>query len=196
MVRNIKFDHNVVITGCDDATKQVSLNAWNDGHNETGMFGHGTVTTLTIATGAITPINDMHKLDGEGASADNLDTITNTETAEFDELWLLQGAQTITVRDNSVGGGNIFLLNGATSLLSTTTPIKIIRSGTNWYQVGAGGNTFLDTVFAVQDDADLTKQMLVSLGGATTCFDTTLTFVQTGNRAITFPDSRSNPWWF
>ncbi len=82
MVRNIKYDHNVVVTGSNDGTKQVSKDAWNDGHDEFGMFGHGSPTTLTIATGAIVPISSMHLIDGQGASDDQLDTITNTETAE------------------------------------------------------------------------------------------------------------------
>ena len=57
MVRKIKFNHNVVVTGSDDAGKQVSKDAWNDGHDEQGMTGHGTVTTLTVATGAVAAKN-------------------------------------------------------------------------------------------------------------------------------------------
>lgn len=186
MVRNVKFDHNLVVTGENDGTKQVSLNAWNDGHDETGMFGHGIVTTLTIATGAITPVNDMHKLNGEGAIADDLATIINTETAEFDELWVLSGAQTITL----VNSGNIVTLTGLDTVISTTVPTKLIRVGTSWYEVGAsGGGVFPDTSFAIQDDGDITKQMLVQLSGATSTFDTTLAFTQTADRTVTFPDA-------
>lgn len=185
MVRQGKFRHNVVVTGVNDGTKQVSKDAWNDDLNVAGMFGH-TATTLTIATGSITPINDMHKIDGEGASADDLTTIDNTNTAEFDEMWLLGGAQVITIKNS----GNIVTLTGLDVVLSTTIPTKLIRIGTSWYEVGAsGGGIFPDTTFAVQDDGDNTKQMLVSLGGASAGFDTTLTFIQTADRAITFPDA-------
>lgn len=139
MVRNIKFDHNVVVTGTNDGTKQVSKDAWNDGHDETGMFGHGTVTTLTVATGAVVPINDMHKLDGEGAAADDLDTITNTETLEFDELDLLSGAQTVTITNS----GNIVTLSGADVILSTTVPTHLRRAGTSWFETIPTANAAL-----------------------------------------------------
>jgi hypothetical protein len=52
----------------------------------------------------------------------------------------------------------------------------------------AGGSVFPDNTFAVQDNVDATKQMMVSLGGATTGTATTLTFIQSVNRAVTFPD--------
>ncbi len=190
MVRQIKYNHNVVVSGSDDATKQVSKDAWNDGHNESGMFGWGSITTLTVATGAITPVNSAHKIDGEGASADELDNITNTETAEFDELWLFGGAQTITLRDNSISGGNIYTLSGNNLTLSTTVPTKIIRVSTNWYEVGGSGSgVFADNVFAVQDEGDQTKQFNISIGGATTSTTTTFSFAQTVSRTITFPDA-------
>lgn len=140
MARNIKYDHNVVVTGSNDGTKQVSKDAWNDGHDELGMFGHGVPTTLTIAAGVIIPINSMHLIDGQGASADNLDNITNTETVDRDELWLIKGVEDITVRDNSVSGGNIFLLNGSTRILDANKPMRLIRSGINWYEFNAGLN--------------------------------------------------------
>ena len=75
MVRQGKFRHNIVVTGSNDGTKQVSKDAWNDDLDELGMFGHGTVTTLVISSGDITPLNDMHKIDGESASNDFLDNI-------------------------------------------------------------------------------------------------------------------------
>ena len=122
MVRNIKYKHNKVSVLAQDNTKEVSKDEWNDGHNETGMTGHGTVTTLTISAGSITPINDMHIINGEGALPDNLDTMANTEAAEFDEIWLYAGDAVITVRN---GIGNIFTLSGASVLLSTTVARKL-----------------------------------------------------------------------
>jgi len=189
MVRKIKFNHNVVVTGSNDGGKQVSKDAWNDGHDEQGMIGHGTVTTLTISAGNITPIHDMHKLDGESASADNLDNILTTETAEFDELWLVKGVEVITVRDTQGGAGQIHTLSGNNLTLSATVPTKVIRVGADWYEVGGSGSgVFADNVFAIQDEVDPTKQMLIALEGATSTFDTTLTFVHTADRVITFPN--------
>lgn len=53
----------------------------------------------------------------------------------------------------------------------------------------AGGSVFPDDTFAVQDNADSTKQVLMSVGGATTATSSTLTFAQTVDRVITFPDA-------
>ena len=85
MVRQGKYRHNKIITGSQDVTKQVSRDEWNDDLDESGMFGHGTLTTLTIATGAVAPINDMHLIDGESAVDDNLDNITNVDTEDRDD---------------------------------------------------------------------------------------------------------------
>ena len=171
MVRNIKYDHNVVVTGTNDGSKQVSKDAWNDGHDELGMFGHGTPTTLTIATGAIIPISSMHLIDGQGAADDNLDNITNTETADRDELWLIKGVENITLRDNSVSGGNIFLLSGNTRLLDANKPVRLIRSGTNWHEFNAGGNGVFTNItgFGAQTQTlDLNTQILQFVDSDTT----------------------------
>lgn len=52
-----------------------------------------------------------------------------------------------------------------------------------------GGSVFSDATFAVQDNVDATKQLMVSVGGAATSTTSTFTFAQTANRVITFPDA-------
>ncbi|KKM88861.1 hypothetical protein LCGC14_1254400, partial [marine sediment metagenome] len=64
-----------------------------------------------------------------------------------------------------------------------------VRVGADWYEVGGSGSgVFADNVFAVQDEADATKQFNVSLGGATASTTTTFIISQTANRNITFPN--------
>ncbi len=142
MVRTEKYKHNLVAVLPQDNTKEVSRDEWNDGHNESGMTGHN-ATTLTIATGSITPVNDMHIIDGEGAADDTLDTIDNTETNDKDELQLLAGAQTITV---SNGVDNVFTLSGNAITLSTTIATKFIRIGTDWYETGSTSSDSVDSL--------------------------------------------------
>jgi len=153
MVRQEKYNHNKIVTLAQDNTKAVSKDEWNDGHNELGMSGHGTVTTLTISSGAIIPIHDMHIVAGEGAANDNLDTITNTESAEFDEVKLFAGSQTITVRN---GVGNIFTLSGDNDQLSTTVSRLFVRRGTDWYETGGSGSSKLLGFFGDGSDGDVT----------------------------------------
>ena len=143
MVRIGKYRHSAVATLPQDNTKEVSTDEWNDDHDEDGMTGHN-ATTLTIATGVITPVNDMHILDGEGAADDTLDTISNTESNDKDEIKLFAGSQNITVSNNV---GNIFTLSGETISLSTTVYTKFTRVGTNWYETGSSsGSTDANTI--------------------------------------------------
>lgn len=133
MVRKEKYRHNLITGIADDPAYDVGSGEWNDDHNNSGMFGH-TPQTLAISGGAVLITDDMHIINGEGAADDNLDTITNTDTADKDECILIKGTNAITVRDNSVSGGNIYLLNGGTKLLSATVGMKLIRIGTDWYE--------------------------------------------------------------
>lgn len=64
------------------------------------------------------------------------------------------------------------------------------------FSLSAGQSSRLGTVgtiyaseFSVVDSTDTTKKMLVQASGAATATSTTLAFVQTANRVITFPDA-------
>ena len=116
--------------------------------------GHGSVTTLTISSGNITPVHDMHLIDGEGAASDTLSNILNTESAEYDEVFLYAGAQAITVEHNAGGVGSIFLLSGINTSLSPTVPMKIIRRGTDWYETGASSGSS-SALFGDGSDGDV-----------------------------------------
>lgn len=162
MVRQIKYDHNAIVTLPQDNTKEVSADEWNDGHNESGMTGHD-ATTLTISSGSITPVNDMHLVDGEGAADDDLDTIANTETAEFDELKLFAGSQTITVKH---GTDNIFTLSEEDIELSTTVSTLFVRKGTNWYETGSGSSATSAGIFGDGSDGNAIISSNTDLGSS------------------------------
>ena len=67
----------------------------------------GVPTKLTVAGGVITVIKDYHMVDGQGDANDDLDTINGFVDGMFLILQAEDDAVTITIRDNSVGGGNI-----------------------------------------------------------------------------------------
>lgn len=158
MVRKTKYKHNKIVTLPQDNTKEVSKDEWNDSHDEVGMTGHGVVSTIVISSGAITPVNDMHIIDGEGAASDNLDNIINTETAEFDEILLYSGAQIITVKN---GIGNIFTLSEIDIVLSSTIATKFIRKGTDWFETGSVSEASTDLIFGNGSDGSATNPALV-----------------------------------
>jgi hypothetical protein len=105
-------------TGTDGADDEPAVNALRraanttflhvDGTNPaTGPQGFGTLTNLTVATGAITPTLSVHTVGTEAAAAqDDLDTITATNFVTGDLLILRakNGSERVTLKDNT---GNI-----------------------------------------------------------------------------------------
>lgn len=65
-----------------------------------------------------------------------------------------------------------------------------ITAGANDITISADGtetSTFWDSGFSIVDQADVTKRLLVSVGGVTTDKDATLTFVNTDDAVYTYP---------
>lgn len=84
--------------------------------------------------------------------------------------------------------------DGDSYINSTTGLVRFYISG--WQNVVDEDNVqtlvnkaMSDATSSIVDDGDATKALNFSLGGATTSTTTTLTFAQTANRAITFPDA-------
>jgi len=137
MARNAFGGHNTVATGSDSGD-QVSVNAWNTGHDQDGMLGF-TPSTKTIATGKITPVDTATVVAAESGTADNLDLITYSETSANDLLYLFaDSGDTITVRHNqSPGSGEaaIIVTSAGSITLSETIPLVLQRRGTTFYQI-------------------------------------------------------------
>lgn len=90
--------------------------------------------------------------------------------------------------------GGVASLNGLTGALNIAagTGITVTPSGTTVTITATGGGggatVFADNVFAVQNASDATKQLEVSLGGATTGTALTLVSAQTANANLTIPN--------
>lgn len=85
-------------------------------------------TDITIsAGGAATVTEAVHTVRGAGGLADNLDTISGLNDSGL--AFFVCGAEAITVRDASVGAGNIATAGNASIVLATGDVVGAFRSG-------------------------------------------------------------------
>ena len=113
---------------------------------------------------------------------------TNSYTAGFKQNFLGDTPGTSGLNVGGIAGNPTIQVNGDIWLNTSDNKIFGRINGAN-VDLGAGGvTTFPDDTFAVQNVSDPTIQMIVSLGGADSGFDTTLLFDHTADRTITFPD--------
>lgn len=99
-------------------------------------------TTLTIATGVVTPTAYSHAIDTEGGiPSDDLDTIavTNMPDGRFLMLRITNNARAV-VLVNGAGGTGELILTGAANFNMTSTEYYIIlqRIGTQWIEQSRG----------------------------------------------------------
>ena len=145
--------HSYSATGSNDANKQVSVDRWNATHTklETGMLGF-TKQSATISTNAIASTGTLIEIQADGT----LNTITPTDSNEFDLIYLIakSTATSVTITHDAGGGaGKIRLLSAANETLSTTSPMilmcRTISSAKEWVQYGGG------VVNAINDIGDV-----------------------------------------
>ena len=107
-----------------------------------GNLGFGS-DTLTIATGAIVPDRSHHVIAAESGTADDLDTITNTNVDDGSLLLLrADTGDTITVRD---GQDNIYLARDTNAVLDENHALLLMRVGTDWREIDVPGLAVGDT---------------------------------------------------
>ena len=132
--------HSTVATGSDSGD-QVSVNAWNADTNKAGMLGF-TAQTLASAT-SVTPTGSTLILSG----STNVSTITITETAEYDLLYVFtSGTVTLVNTSSPSSAGDIKLLANVDKDLSTTVPTILIRKGDFWIEYGGGITNALNDI--------------------------------------------------
>jgi len=160
--------HTVVATGSNDASKQVSVNAWNNDLDETGMLGFD-LETKTLSSDALTPVSTANIVAGEGASADDFSFITygsSPDIAEEDILFFYKGSQVITVTHNTSSApsnsGNIQLIGAASKVLDTNLPLILQRKGNVFYEIvsSADSVTASSTTTFTNKSIDLTDNTL------------------------------------
>ena len=92
------------------------------------------VSDITIAAGVATLTGAAHTIRGASGAADDLDTISGMTATEL--AILVTGAEAITYRDFSVGGGNISTVRDASIVTATpaalSTPPLLACQESRW----------------------------------------------------------------
>lgn len=104
------------------------------------LLGGAAESTLTIATGSVTPTGAVHLVDTEALGAtDDLDLIAQTNTPDGSILIIssANNARVPTIRHGQTGTGQILLADSANFALANTTMfLKLKRVGTTWVEIG------------------------------------------------------------
>ena len=133
--------HSTVATGSDSGD-QVSVNAWNADINKAGMLGFTAQTaTITISTGNLAITDSVCVAAAETGTTDTIDTISITDTSEYDLLYLFADTGDDIELENTSNpsvDGQIRTISNANETLSSTTPTILIRKGNYWYGYGGG----------------------------------------------------------
>lgn len=192
MTRLQRGNHSTVVTGANDGTKQVSKDAWNAAHNQTGFLGFTAQGgEILLASDVLAAIDTLTVVGAQTGTSDTLLRFDNTDIADKDLIILFPTVGdtiTVTHTESPSVAGHIHLADHTDRILSETEPLILIRVGTYWYEFNYP-KIFLDSEFKIVDEADPTKKFLLSLGGATAAKTITLISSHTDNRSITFPDA-------
>ncbi len=162
MARKGLYRHNTVVSGVDDAGKQVSLDSWNDDLDKRGMLGFApTEPNIPISSGSLLVTDTWTVVDAEGApTTDVLDNITTANTATEDVVMLVADtSQVITLTHQAGGAGQVHLLGEEDITLSENVPVLLIRSGADWYEFGGSGAVSLTPWTENVDAADFNLDM-------------------------------------
>ena len=141
-------------TYADDPAYPIGSNEWNEALDNEGMLGFTPQTaTVTLSSNALLVTDTVTVVAGESGAADDIDTITLTNTSEYDLLYLFgQSSYDVTLKHTSSlsSNGQIQTVSGSDEVLSATSPTILIRKGNYWYGYGGG------VVNAVSDIGDVT----------------------------------------
>lgn len=131
-------------------------------------IGGAAVESLTASAGAVTPTRAIFQVTSETGSADDLDTIAQTNHPDGRVVIVrATSGHTITVRDNQ---GNIQLTRDINMVLDSTTAwLMLLRDGSTWREIGR----FHSTLSALQTFVG------ISTFGATLVDDTTASAART-----------------
>ena len=130
------------------------------------LLGAQAPTTLTIATGVVTPTHGIHAIDTEGAAAaDDLTHISQDNLPDGSLIVLMSAdvSRVPTVKHSAGGAGQVLLADSADlALADPSMRLLLRRDGTTWVEEGrfyganaAGQRAALDVYSTGQVDAAL-----------------------------------------
>ena len=130
-----------LVTYPDNPSVPIGSSEWNQDPEDGGILGF-TKQTATISSNTFAPIKSIIEV-----SAGTVNTIGQTDTNEFDLLYLFASSgATVTLAHNNGGTGQVSLLAGVSKTLSETSPTIVIRKGTSWVEYGGGITNALSDV--------------------------------------------------
>lgn len=167
--------HSTVVTGSNDVTKQVSLNAWNADITNSGMFGY-TSSSITVTTNKIIPTDSFTIISGGGT----INLITNTNVQDKDLLFLLDGGGGAILAHNQTASGSdekVMLLSALNKTLSATIPTVLYRLSGVWYEFAlnsdlVNSNINANAAIAFSKLAALTSAHILLGNGSNVATDT------------------------
>ena len=168
----------------DDGTSPVGSAEWNEALDNKGMLGFTpTTSTVTIASGALLVTDSITVVAGESGAADDLDSITLTNTSEYDLLYLFgQSGYDVTLKHGDLNAnGEVSTVSGADEVLSATKPTILIRKGNYWY--GYGGGTVSDASVTFAKIQNLTTMKVIGRTAASTGVSSEVALLDEDNMA-------------
>ena len=157
----------------DDPSVPIGTTEWNQDPDAQGMLGFYVETIASAST--ITPSNSMISITGSTPVL----TIATTNTSEGDILFV-STTDSATIQH---GTGNVYLQSEATTTLSTTSPILLVRRGSNWYQFG-GLSTVSPKATGTAQFQNLTLSGNLVVNGTSTTINSTTLSVDDKNIVI------------
>ena len=125
----------------DNPSVPIGSSEWNQDPEDGGILGF-TKQSATVASNTFAPTKSIIEI-----SAGTVNTIGQTDTNEFDLLYLFASSgATVTLAHNNGGTGQITLLAGVSKTISETSPTILIRKGTAWVEYGGGITNALNDV--------------------------------------------------
>ena len=150
-----------LVTYPDNPSVPIGSSEWNQDPEDGGILGF-TKQTATVASNTFAPIKSIIEV-----SAGTVNTIGQTDTNEFDLLYLFASSgATVTLAHNNGGTGQVALLAGVNKTLSETSPTIVIRKGTSWVEYGGGITNALSDVGDVTISANSSGEVLKWNGSA------------------------------
>ena len=145
----------------DNPNVPIGSSEWNQDPEDGGILGF-TKQSATVLSNTFAPIKSIIEI-----SAGTVNTIGQTDTNEFDLLYLFASSgATVTLAHNNGGTGQITLLAGVNKTISETSPTIIIRKGTSWVEYGGGITNALSDVGDVTVTAVASGEVLKWNGSA------------------------------
>jgi hypothetical protein len=136
-----------------------------------GPIAYKATSELTIATGAVTVLGNVHTVDTESdAASDDLSTITAGDNVLAGHLLIISAANAgrdVVVKD---GTGNINLPGGDYTIDDADKRLTLIYDGTNWEEISRGSllTTRGDTLVATSGVVAGTRLPLGAAGAVLT----------------------------